>query len=225
MSIGEGKLVCVTGASGYVASWIVKFLLEHGYTVRATVRDPSNPKKVEHLVKLDGAKERWHLFKADLLEEGSFDSAIQGCDGVFRTASPARHIVKDPQAELIGPAVEGTLNVLKSCAKSPSVKRVVLTSSTAAVQFNERHKSSEVVVDGTWYSDPDFCRESKMWYALSKTLAEDAAWKFVNENRIDMVVINPTTVAGPLLQPEVNLSVEPILDLINVVVHTFKDFG
>ncbi|XP_057456779.1 cinnamoyl-CoA reductase CAD2-like isoform X2 [Lotus japonicus] len=217
MSIGEGKLVCVTGASGYVASWIVKFLLEHGYTVRATVRDPSNPKKVEHLVKLDGAKERLHLFKADLLEEGSFDSAIQGCDGVFHTASPARHIVKDPQAELIGPAVEGTLNVLKSCAKSPSVKRVVLTSSTAAVQFNERHKSSEVVVDETWYSDPDFCRESKLWYTLSKTLAEDAAWKFVNENKIDMVVLNPSLVSGPLLQPEVNYSVERILNLINGV--------
>ncbi|KAK2414827.1 NAD(P)-binding Rossmann-fold superfamily protein [Trifolium repens] len=69
----------VTGASGYIASWIVKFLLQRGYTVRATIRDLSNPNKVDHLLKLDGAKERLQFFKADLLEEGSFDSVIQGC--------------------------------------------------------------------------------------------------------------------------------------------------
>ncbi|XP_057456784.1 phenylacetaldehyde reductase-like [Lotus japonicus] len=215
MSISAGKLVCVTGASGYIASWIVKSLLQRGYTVRATVRDPSNSKKVEHLVKLDGAKERLHLFKADLLEEGSFDSVVDGCDGVFHTASPVRGAVKDPQVELIDPAVKGTLNVLKSCAKSPTVKRVVLTSSVAAVIFSGRPLSPEVVVDETWFSDPDICRELKRWYSLSKTLAEDAAWKFVKENKIDMVVINPCMVAGPLLPPEVNYSVEPILNLIN----------
>ncbi|XP_057456782.1 cinnamoyl-CoA reductase CAD2-like isoform X2 [Lotus japonicus] len=218
MSNEEGKLVCVTGGSGYIASWIVKFLLENGYTVRATVRDPGNHYKVEHLVKLDGAKERLQLFKADLLEEGSFDSAIEGCNGVFHIASPVRMFVEDPQAELIDPAVKGTLNVLKSCAKSPSVKRVVLTSSTSAVLFNGRPKSPEVVVDETWFSDPDFLRESKLyhlWYTISKTLAEDTAWKFANENRIDLVVIVPGLVAGPPLQPEVNFSLEPILNLIN----------
>ncbi|CAI8583368.1 unnamed protein product [Vicia faba] len=212
---GEGKVVCVTGASGYIASWIVKFLLQRGYTVRATVRDPSNPNKVDHLIKLDGAKERLQLFKADLLEQGSFDSAIEGCHGVFHTASPVRFVVDDPQAELIDPAVKGTLNVLKSCAKSPSVKRVVFTSSNAAVAYNTRPKNPGVIVDETWFSDPDFCRESQLWYILSKTLAEAAAWEFVNENKIDMVVINPTMVAGPLLQPEVNESVQPILDIIN----------
>ncbi|XP_061359634.1 phenylacetaldehyde reductase-like isoform X2 [Gastrolobium bilobum] len=239
------KVVCVTGASGFIASWIVKFLLQRGYTVRATVRDPSNPTKVEHLLKLEGAKERLQLFKADLLEEGSFDSAIDGCDGVFHTASPVLlSVVKDPQAELIDPAVKGTLNVLKSCVKSPSVKRVVLTSSISSVAFNERPKSPEVVVDETWFSNADFCRESKvcaifpnihselenlkliqLWYTLSKTLAEDAAWKFVNENSIDMVTINPSMVAGPLLQPEVNESVEPILNLINGSQFPNKCFG
>ncbi|KAI5419791.1 phenylacetaldehyde reductase [Lathyrus oleraceus] len=214
---GEGKVVCVTGASGFIASWIVKFLLQRSYTVRATVRDPSDPKKVDHLIKLDGAKERLQLFKADLLEQGSFDSAVEGCDGVFHTASPVRFrfVVDDPQAELIDPAVKGTLNVLKSCAKSPSLKRVVFTSSNAAVAYNTRPKNPGVIVDETWFSDPDFCRESQFWYILSKTLAEAAAWEFVNEHKIDMVVLNPTMVAGPLLQPEVNESVEPILDIIN----------
>ncbi|PNY10314.1 cinnamoyl-CoA reductase 1-like protein [Trifolium pratense] len=222
---GEGKVVCVTGAAGFIASWIVKFLLQRGYTVRGTVRDPSNPKKVDHLRKLDGAKERLQLFKADLLEEGSFDSVVEGCDGVFHTASPVRFVVNDPQAELIDPALKGTLNVLKSCAKSPSVKRVILTSSVSAVVFNTRPKNPEVVVDETWFSDPDFCRESKLWYTLSKTLAEAAAWKFANENNIDMVVINPTMVVGSLLQPEVNESVEPILRLINGIPFPNKAFG
>ncbi|KAL5063127.1 hypothetical protein RYX36_024864 [Vicia faba] len=175
---GEGKVVCVTGASGYIASWIVKFLLQRDYTVRATVRDLGNPKKVDHLIKLDGAKERLQLFKADLLEEASFDSVVEGCDGVFHTASPVRGVVNDPQAELIDPAVKGTLNVLKSCVKSPSVKRVVFTSSIAAVAFNTRPKNPKVIVDETWFSDPDFCRESQFWYILSKTLAEAAAWEF-----------------------------------------------
>ncbi|KAL2940743.1 putative anthocyanidin reductase [Bienertia sinuspersici] len=75
----EEKKVCVTGASGYIASWIVKLLLDRGYTVNATVRSLNDPKKVDHLLTLDGAKERLHLFEANLLEEGSFDSAIHGC--------------------------------------------------------------------------------------------------------------------------------------------------
>ncbi|RVW89106.1 Dihydroflavonol 4-reductase [Vitis vinifera] len=94
---GQGKVVCVTGASGYIASWLVKLLLQRGYTVKATVRDPNDPKKTEHLLALEGAKERLHLFKANLLEEGSFDSVVDGCDGVFHTASPVVLIVDDPQ--------------------------------------------------------------------------------------------------------------------------------
>ncbi|CAL0329367.1 unnamed protein product [Lupinus luteus] len=218
MSSGLGKLVCVTGASGYIASWIVNFLLQRGYTVRATVRDPTNPKKTQHLVNLDGAKERLQLFKADLLQEGSFDSAIQGCDGVFHTASPVpppAANIQNPQAEVIEPAVKGTLNVLKSCAKSPSVKRIILTSSMAAAIYNGRPLSPEVEIDETWFSNPDFCLETKKWYAFSKISAEDIAWKFVKENNIDMVVINPTVTVGPLLQPELNSSAAIIFNLIN----------
>ncbi|XP_058750863.1 cinnamoyl-CoA reductase CAD2-like [Vicia villosa] len=211
----EKMVVCVTGASGYIASWIVKFLLQRGYTVRATVRDPSNPKKVEHLVKLDGAKERLQLFKADLLEEGSFDSAIQGCHGVFHTASPVQFVVKDPQTEIIDPTVKGTMNVLKSCAKSPSVKRVVFTSSIATVLYNGKPRTPEVVVDETWFSNPDFLSGKKMWYQFAKTLAEEAANKFLTENNIDCIVMNPAMTIGPLLQPELNESSTLILDLIN----------
>ncbi|KAK9913030.1 hypothetical protein M0R45_036857 [Rubus argutus] len=211
---GATKVVCVTGASGYIASWLVKLLLQQGYTVKATVRDPNDPTKAQHLLSLDGAKERLHLFKADLLEEGSFDPVVDGCHGVFHTASPVLLSSTDPQAELIDPAVKGTLNILKSCAKFPTVKRVVLTSSMASVELTGKPLNPDVVVDETWFSDPLLCEKFKLWYSLSKTLAEEAAWKFAKENGIDMVSMNPGHVIGPLLQPTLNLSVEVIQNVI-----------
>ncbi|KAI3425571.1 Epimerase domain-containing protein [Psidium guajava] len=178
------KVVCVTGGAGYIASWLIKLLLQSGYTVKATVRDPNNSRKTQHLLALEGAKERLQLFKAELLEEGCFDSIIDGCGAVFHTASPVVFSVSDPQAELMDPAVRGTLNVLKSCAKVPSVKRVVVTSSMASVMCNGKPLTSDVVVDETWFSDPAFCEESKLWYMLSKTIAEKAAWGFAKERRL-----------------------------------------
>ncbi|KAK8688006.1 hypothetical protein V6N13_086795 [Hibiscus sabdariffa] len=184
-----GKVVCVTGASGYVASWVVKLLLQRGYTVRATVRDPNDPKKTQHLVSLEGAEERLHLLKAVLLEEGCFDSIVDGCVGVFHTASPVIFSATDPQTELIDPAIKGTLNVLKSCAKVPSIKRVVITASIASVLYNEKPLTPDTVVDETWFSDSHFCEKNKHWYMASKTLAEGAAWKFAKENGMDLLYL------------------------------------
>ncbi|KAJ0682883.1 putative cinnamyl-alcohol dehydrogenase [Helianthus annuus] len=82
---GEGKVVCVTGASGYIASWLVKLLLDRGYTVHATIRSLDDLKKTEHLLAFDGSKERLSLFEANLTAEGSFDSAVNGCVCVFHT--------------------------------------------------------------------------------------------------------------------------------------------
>ncbi|CAI0455043.1 unnamed protein product [Linum tenue] len=188
---GDGNVVAVTGASGFIASWLVKLLLQHGYTVKASVRDPK------------------------LLEEGSFDSAIEGCSGVFHTASPVSFSAADPQAEIIDPAVKGTLNVLKSCAKSPSVKRVIVTSSTASIFYTGKPVNKDSVADETWFSDPEHCKDLKIWYQLSKTLAEIAAWDFAKENGVDMVTIHPGLVIGPFLQPSLSFSVEVILNLVN----------
>ncbi|XP_010905795.1 phenylacetaldehyde reductase isoform X2 [Elaeis guineensis] len=212
---GRGKVVCVTGASGFIASWLVKLLLQRGYTVHATVRDLADSKKTEHLCALEGANERLHLFKANLLEEGSFDSVVKGCEGVFHTASPCYGNAIDPQAELIDPAVKGTLNVLSSCVKTPSIKRVVVTSSTVAVEYNGRPRTPDVVVDETWFSSAEFCKQAKLWYELSKSLAEEAAWKFSKDNSIDMVTIHPSMVIGPILQPTLNGSSARFLKLID----------
>ncbi|XP_022769978.1 tetraketide alpha-pyrone reductase 1-like [Durio zibethinus] len=213
MSVAE-KVVCVTGASGFIASWLVKLLLQRGYTVKATVRDPNDARKTQHLFSLDGAKERLHLFKAELVDEGCFDSIVDGCHGVFHAASPVFLSAADPQAEIIGPAIKGTLNVLKSCAKVASIKRVVITSSMSSVVRNGKPLTPDVVVDETWFSDPLLCEEGKLWYMLSKTLAEEAAWRFAKDNGIDLITIHPGMVFGPLLQPALNSSSEVILNLI-----------
>jgi nucleoside-diphosphate-sugar epimerase len=157
-----GQTVCVTGASGFIASWLVKLLLERDYTVRGTIR---SPEKSKHLLQLPGASDHLKLVSADLLEQGSFDQAVEGCDGVFHTASPAfEKNLTDPQAQLIDPAVNGTLTVLASCVKART-KKVVLTSSMAAVAYTPKRKSTSVV-DESWWSDSDYCQEAKVWLDL-----------------------------------------------------------
>ncbi|KAH9534836.1 hypothetical protein CY35_17G024300 [Sphagnum magellanicum] len=214
-----GETVCVTGASGFIASWLVKLLLERGYTVRGTVR---SPEKSKHLLQLPGASDRLKLVSADLLEQGSFEQAVEGCDGVFHTASPFfTKNITDPQAQFIDPAVKGTLNVLASCAQART-KKVVLTSSVAAVAYTPKRKSTSVV-DESWWSDSDYCQETKAWYYASKTLAERAAWDFVKEKNLDMVVINPSMVIGPVLQGSKNTSNDIILDFLNGTAKTFPN--
>ncbi|XP_073525694.1 uncharacterized protein [Phyllobates terribilis] len=224
MASREGKSVCVTGGSGYIASWLVKHLLDRGYTVRATVRNLNDEKKFKHLLELDGAKERLQLFEADLLKESSFDSAIDGCIGVFHPASPCYLDCKDPQAELIDPAVKGTINVLTSCAKSPSLKRVIFTSTAGTMMFRRTtHNPENTMADETWFSDPELCRENKQWYVVSKILAEEAAWKFVKAKGIDMVVINPGLTVGHLLQPTLNFSSGVIASLVNNATNAYPN--
>lgn len=211
-----GKAVCVTGASGFIASWLVKLLLDRGYTVRGTVRNISDPLKVEHLKALKGAAERLHLYKADLLDDGCFDSIVDGCECVFHTASPVllSATACNPQKELIDPAVIGTINVLESCKKASSIKRVVITSSTAAVVFNNNPVDPDVKIDETWFSDINICKEKEEWYSLAKTLAEKAAWKFAEESGLDLVILHPSYTIGPLLQPTLSVIPKSFLDLI-----------
>lgn len=201
----QGETVCVTGASGFVGSWLVMRLLERGYTVRATVRDPSNEKKVKHLLDLTKASSHLTLWTADLQTEGSFDEAVQGCTGVFHVASPTEFNSQDPD-EVIQPAINGVLNVMRSCIKAKTVRRIVCTSSAGAVSMAEKKR---LVYDETCWSDADFCRSVKMpgyMYFLSKTLSEQAAWKFAEENNLDLVTVISTLVVGPFAIPTIPAS-------------------
>ncbi|BBN11651.1 protein MpDFR-like13 [Marchantia polymorpha subsp. ruderalis] len=223
-----GKTVVVTGANGFIASWLVKLLLERGYTVRGTVRSPENVEKVGHLLELPGAKERLSLHKAELLQEGAFDEVVEGADGVFHTASPFFLTgITDPEVQLVGPALQGTLNVLRSVSRCKSAKRVVLTSSTASVMHNGRELKSSTVLDESWFSDPQFCRDNKIWYPLSKILAELAAWDYVKEHAedFDLVVVNPCMVLGPMLQKTLNTSSEIVLDMLNGKMKGYPDLA
>ncbi|KAI3919136.1 hypothetical protein MKW98_016689 [Papaver atlanticum] len=214
-SVSSGP-VCVTGAGGFIASWMVKILLEKGYSVRGTVRNPDDPKN-SHLRDLEGAKDRLILCKADLLDYGSLLDAINGCEGVFHTASP---VTDDPE-QMVEPAVNGTTNVIKAAAES-GVRRVVFTSSIGAV-YMDPNRSPDVVVDEKCWSDLDFCKNTKNWYCYGKAVAERAAWEVSKEKGVDLVVINPVLVLGPLLQPTVNASIVHIMKYLTGSAKTYAN--
>eukprot|EP00253_Pinus_taeda_P024957 PITA_24957 len=197
-------IVCVTGATGFIASWLVKRLLDKGYTVHATVRDPE-------------AGEKLKLFRADLIEEGSFDAAINGCGAVFHVASPVDIAPKDPENDMIKPAVEGTLNVLRSCTKAKIVKRVVVTSSIATACINVSEEQNQYIDENSW-TDVDFHRTKKPtgWaYRVAKTLAEQAALQYGKEDPgLDVVSINPVLVSGSAITHIVPYTVEMTLSLL-----------
>ncbi|XP_042481943.1 anthocyanidin reductase ((2S)-flavan-3-ol-forming)-like [Macadamia integrifolia] len=198
------KRACVTGSTSYVASLLVKHLLEKGYAVNATARDPDNEKKISHLLELQSSGDL-QIFGADLTDEGSFDAAVSGCHLVFHLATPVHFTSEDPENDMIKPAIQGTLNVLKACVKSKTVKRVVMTSSAAAVSINN-FTGTGLVMDEQCWTDVDLLASEKppTWgYPASKTLAEKAAWKFAEENKIDLITIIPSLMAGPAITPDV----------------------
>lgn len=207
-TIDKSKPVLVTGATGYVAGWIIKKLLEAGMTVHAAVRNPDNKSKLEHLERLaEKSSGSIRFFKADLLDQGSFAEAMQGCELVYHTASPFTSDYKDPQKELIDPAVKGTRNVLEEANRTPSVKRVVLTSSCAAIYTDVSDVEAApngVINESVWNTTASLEYQP---YSYSKTLAEKEAWKMNKEqSRWDLVVINPSLVMGPPLNPNVATS-------------------
>ncbi|CAL5210552.1 unnamed protein product [Lathyrus oleraceus] len=201
---GVNRKVCVTGAGGFVASWLVKLLLSKDYVVHGTVRDPGS-QKYEHLLKLEKASENLTLFKADILDYESVYSAIDGCSAVFHVACPVPStVVSDPEVEVIEPAVKGTTNVLEACLKA-NVERVVFVSSIAAVCINP-NVPKDKVIDESFWSDKDYCKETKNWYCFAKTEAEEQALNFANRTGLRMVSICPGLVLGPILQSTTNAS-------------------
>lgn len=200
-TVNKENPILVTGASGYIASWVVKNLLDQGFTVHATVRNKQNQQRIEQLERLEqNSIGSLKLFEADLMRAGSFAEAMVGCEVVIHTASPFVLQVKNAQKQLIDPALRGTRNVLESVNETPSVKRVVLTSSVAAAYGDLADLETipnKTLTEKNWNESSSIDHQP---YSFSKTLAEREAWKINKEQKQwDLVVINPGFVMGPSL--------------------------
>jgi len=203
MIIDKTKPVMVTGATGYVGSQVVARLLSEGITVHAPVRHPESRESLKHLNDMAGRTPgKIRFFKADLLAPGTYDEAMAGCERVIHTASPFILKVKEPQKDLVDPALKGTRNVLGSVNRTSSVKRVVLTSSVAAIIGDAREcldYPEGMATEEHWNTTSSLHHQP---YSYSKTVAEREAWSICRaQDRWDLVVINPSLVIGPGLTP------------------------
>ncbi|KAI0765139.1 NAD(P)-binding protein [Fomes fomentarius] len=209
-AITSGK-VLVTGANGYIAVWIVKLLLEAGYSVRGTVRSESKATHIRNLFKSYGDKFE-AVIVPDMTKAEAFGSHVQDVDAIAHTASPFHMKTIEPD-EIIGPAVAGTLSVLNAAhAHGPAVKRVVVLSSTAAVVRPLKEGDPPVLDESSW-NDASIATvkekgrdaDAPTKYRASKTLAERAAWEWWEEKKKagsvswDLAVLNPPFVYGPVI--------------------------
>ncbi|XP_076942444.1 vestitone reductase-like [Bidens hawaiensis] len=206
----EKGSVCVTGGTGFLASWMIKRLLEEGYYVNTAIRSNSGLKKdVSYLTNLPGAHERLKIFEADLSKPESFDAPIKGCIGVFHVAHPIDFEGKEPEEVQTERAVKGSLGILQACVDSKTVKKVVYTSSGSTVIFNGK-KHTEVLDEESW-SNIGFIhthfKELGAPYFVSKTLTEKAVLNFGEKNGLDVVTVLPTYIHGPFLRPHCPSSV------------------
>lgn len=190
------KKVLVTGASGFIAEHCIIELLKNGYSVKGSLRTMSREQEVREAVKTETDDAKLEFCKLDLLDDDGWEEAMRDCDYLMHVASP--FVIEDPkdENELIKPAKEGTLRALNA-AKKAGIKRVVLTSSVAAVNS---HMMSGISDHTTW---TDINSKYVTPYQKSKTIAEKAAWDFYNNqdnsNKMEMAVINPGGVMGPQL--------------------------
>ena len=195
--------VLVTGGSGFIGSHCILQLLAAGHDVRTTVRDLAREADVRALLKQGGAEPGVPLqfFAADLGADAGWAEAVAGCDFVLHVASPFPTKVPKHEDELIVPAREGTLRVLRA-SRDAGVKRVVQTSSFAAIGYG--HQTQSAPFDETnWTSSND---EGLAPYTKSKTLAERAAWDFIarEDGALELSVVNPVAVFGPVLGPDLS---------------------
>lgn len=190
--------VLVTGGSGFIGSHTILQLLAAGHTVRTTVRDLRRESDVRALLKQGGSEpgDRLKVFTAELARDEGWPEAVSGCEYVLHIASPFPPTVPKNEDELIVPAREGTVRVLRA-ARDASVKRVVLTSSFAAIGYGQSPQLK--FFDETNWTNPN--GPDVMPYTKSKTLAERAAWDFLAKEggALELAVVNPVGVFGPVL--------------------------
>ncbi|MDC8099763.1 SDR family oxidoreductase [Chryseobacterium rhizosphaerae] len=206
------ETVLVTGGSGFIACYCMITLLNNGYKVKATLRSLKKSELVKKMLQEGGIHsfEDLSFAEADLLDEKSWERAAEGCQYVIHTASPTPHTDAETEDDFVTPAKNGLLFVMRA-AKKAGVKRVVLTSAFGAVSYGTIKNTPYTEEDWTIINDTVFP------YQRSKTISEKAAWDFIkNEgNGMELSVVNPTTVMGPVLSEDYAHSIQIIRQMLN----------
>jgi nucleoside-diphosphate-sugar epimerase len=209
----SGELVLVTGGSGFIGAHCILKLLASGYRVRTTVRTLEREASVRATLKTGGAEpgEALSFVAADLMSDAGWPQAVAGCDFVLHVASPFPLVVPKHDAELLVPAREGTLRVLRS-ARDAGVKRLVLTSSFAAIGYGQKPADRPFTEDN--WTDPN---GGVTAYVRSNTLAERAAWDFIAREggALELAAVNPVGVFGPVLGPDYTTSIHIVQRMLD----------
>jgi len=198
--------VLVTGGSGFIGSHCILHLLAAGHTVRTTVRSLEREPEVRGMLRVGGAEpgDRVTFFSADLLRDDGWAVAMKGCEYVLHVASPFPPGVPKDENEIIQPAVEGTVRVMRA-ARDAGVRRVVLTSSFAAIGYGQKAQEKPFT-EANW---TNLKGSDVLPYVKSKTLAEHEAWNFMGRERggLELAVVNPVGVFGPVLGADFSTSI------------------
>ncbi|KAK6204371.1 putative short chain dehydrogenase [Scheffersomyces amazonensis] len=223
--MSQSQTYLVTGGTGYIASYVILDLLEQGNKVRTSIRSKSKESQIrKSLVESSGngltkekVDENLEIFIADLVNDEGWDGKFDGVDYVLHIASPLTNPYSQNLDDFVIPATKGTKRVLELAAKSPSIKRVTITSSFAAIGYGHPDDRKEPFTEEDWSVISDKLRP----YQVSKTLAEKVAWDFIKENEgkinFQITVINPNLVIGPTLKdyPAWSASVEIFKNVID----------
>lgn len=214
--------VLVTGGSGFVGAYCLAQLLEKGYQVRTTLRSLSKQEEVLDMLREAGigSFEKLSFVEADLTADKNWNRAVAGCDFVLHVASPIFLRLPKNEDEMIRPAVDGTLRVLRA-ARAAGVKRVVMTSNFGAVGYS--HKDQNHVITEESWTDPN--EKGLSAYNKSKVLAERAAWSFIEQqgNGLELAVINPMAIYGPSLGPKLSAGYGLLKGLLNGTMKQLPD--
>lgn len=209
------KTVLITGITGFIAMQCAREMLEHGYTVRGTLRSSRKAEKVRNTLErcVPGCSSELSFIETDLGSDDHWPEAVDGCDGILHVASPFPAAQPKNEDDLIIPARDGTLRVLRAAA-SGNVRRVVQTSSMAAVYYGNRRKDTPLT-EKDW---SDLSTPNMSAYSKSKTIAEQAAWEFVKSpegNGINLTAINPGLVLGPALNEDFGTSLDLLKQMMD----------
>lgn len=218
------ETVLVTGGSGYIAGYCIAQLLNDGVKVRTTVRSLSREAEVRAtLARIAPSLDRLQFLAADLNADGGWRDAASGCDGVLHVASPLPSNNPRDDEDLVRPAREGALRVLRA-ARDAGVRRVVMTSSTAAVAYG-RGSASTPLTEADW-SDPANRADSSA-YERSKMLAERAAWDWLEREggALELVAVCPGAVLGPVLGRDFSASIDIVKKLLDGSLPGLPNFG